>query len=124
MKNLTFPATGGWQTWTNTLASVSLPAGELQLRILIIAVLFNINWFEFSFLTSTNDILPIADFQLFPNPVKESFLVKGTVAKKQQVRLQLVDLLGQVLLTKELGEVQTFQQTINFENFSNRLVLL
>jgi len=54
LKNLTFPATGGWQTWTNTTASVSLPAGELQLRILIIAAPFNINWFEFSFFSANS----------------------------------------------------------------------
>ena len=51
LENLSFPATGGWQTWATTTASVNLPAGQLQLRVLIKQPLFNINWFEFTFLS-------------------------------------------------------------------------
>ena len=119
LKNLTFPVTGGWQTWTNTTESVTLPAGQLQLRILIIAAPFNINWFEFSFLTSTHDILPITDFQLFPNPVQEVFIVKGNLEEKQNVSLQLVNLLGQTVLQQDLGNIQQFEENIDLSLFPN-----
>ena len=124
IKNLSFPVTGGWQTWTNTTASVALPAGEVQLRILILAAPFNINWFEFSFLTSTNDILPITDFQLFPNPANEVFFVKGDLEKKQNVSLYLVNLLGQTILQKNLGLTQTIQETVNLNDVPNGSYML
>ena len=119
LKNLTFPATGGWQTWTNTTESVSLPAGQLQLRLLITAAPFNINWFEFSFLTSIKDILPITDFQLFPNPVKEVFFVKGNLEEKQNISLHLVNILGQTILRKDLGIIQNIQEWVDLSEVPN-----
>ena len=124
LENLAFPVTGGWQTWTNTTESVRLPAGQLQFRILIIAAPFNINWFEFSFLTSTNDILPIADFQLFPNPVNEVVFVKGNLEETQNMSLHLVNLLGQTILEKDLGNIQNIEETINLSGVPNGSYLL
>ena len=113
IKNLTFPVTGGWQTWTNTITSVSLPAGQLQLRVLITAPLFNVNWFEFSFLTSTNDVLPITDVQLFPNPVQDEFLLEGVLKTEQVISLNVINLLGQVILQKDLGATKVIQEKVN-----------
>ena len=124
IKNLTFPVTGGWQTWTNTTAPVDLPAGQLQLRILILAAPFNINWFEFSFLTNTKDVLPITDFQLFPNPANEVFFMKGSLEKKQNVSLHLVNLLGQTILQKNLGLTQSIQETVNLSDVPNGSYML
>ncbi|MFK7984154.1 MAG: carbohydrate-binding protein [Saprospiraceae bacterium] len=124
LDNLTFPATGGWQIWTNTTASISLPAGQLQLRIVIKEPLFNINWFEFSFLTSTNDILAITDFQLFPNPAQAVFFVKGSLEAKQNISLHLVNILGQTVLTKDLGETQQIQETVDLSGVPNGSYML
>jgi beta-glucanase (GH16 family) len=42
---MTFPTTGGWQTWTTLEQNITLPAGEHTLRIAPTAG-FNLNWFE------------------------------------------------------------------------------
>jgi len=124
LENLTFPSTGGWQTWTNTTSTITLPAGQLQLRILITAPLFNINWFEFSFLTSTQSVLQVADFQLFPNPVIDVLSIKGRLDDPQKIELELVDVLGQTVLFKDLGKVTEIQQTLSLENVPNGSYLI
>lgn len=124
LKNLTFPSTGGWQIWTNTITSVVLPVGQLHLRILITAPLFNINWFEFSFLTNTNNILPIADFKLFPNPTQGGVFVNGVLEKKQEISVELVNVFGQILFEERLGKVQVINQTIDMVKLPTGVYLL
>ena len=42
------PATGGWQTWTNVTATVTLPAGQQTLTFNQDTAGWNINWFSFA----------------------------------------------------------------------------
>jgi len=44
--NVSFPPTGGWQTWTTIEKSITLPAGDHTLRLAITTGGFNLNWFE------------------------------------------------------------------------------
>ncbi|HJR59990.1 MAG TPA: carbohydrate-binding protein [Vicinamibacterales bacterium] len=48
---VTIPNTGGWQVWTTITATISLPAGQQVLRLVVDAestsgIFGNINWFE------------------------------------------------------------------------------
>ncbi len=123
LKNLTFPVTGGWQTWTNTTTSITLPAGQLQLRILIIAAPFNINWFEFSFLTNVKEV-EFSDLQLFPNPTTDLFFVKGELETAQNMQLKVANLLGQTILERNLGQTTSFQETVDLTAFPDGHYLL
>jgi len=67
----------------------------------------------------TSRFLPITDFQLFPNPVQEVFIVKGNLEEKQNVSLQLVNLLGQTVLQQDLGNIQQFEENIDLSLFPN-----
>ena len=42
------PATGGWQTWTNVTATVTLPAGQQTLTFNQDTAGWNLNWFSFA----------------------------------------------------------------------------
>ena len=123
IEDFTFPSTGGWQTWTSTNKSVVLPAGELQLRVVITAPLFNINWFEFSFLTNVKEV-KFADLQLFPNPSTNLFFVKGELETAQNMQLKVANLLGQTILEKDLGKTKAFQETVDLATFPNGQYLL
>ena len=123
LENLTFPSTGGWQSWTNTTASVTLPAGQLQMRVLITAPLFNINWFEFTFLTATEEV-KFTDFQLYPNPSSDLFFVKGELAEKQDLTIQVLNLLGQPVFEKQLLLTKRFTETIDLADFPDGYYLL
>ena len=48
LTTVSFPNTGGWQTWTTVTAQVSLTAGQQTLRIASISSGWNMNWFEFA----------------------------------------------------------------------------
>ena len=113
LENFSFPSTGGWQNWTTTSKSVALPAGNLQLRVLITAPLFNINWIDFSFLTNTHDLLVIKDLHLFPNPATSHINVQGSLDKLQPLQLQLINPLGQILVTQSIGNVHNFTEEVN-----------
>ena len=73
----TFPPTGGWQTWNSTTSAAVLPAGQHQLRAVITQPLFNVNWFEFDFLTSTENIPVELICKVYPNPGKDAFHISG-----------------------------------------------
>lgn len=44
--HLDIPNTGGWQVWTTATLQVNLPAGRQNLKLLVDAGGFNINWFQ------------------------------------------------------------------------------
>ncbi len=69
-----FPSTGGWQTWTTTSGpEVFLPSGQHQIRVTITQPLFNINWMEFSLLSSTLDENEVSFLEVHPNPSADIF---------------------------------------------------
>lgn len=41
------PNTGGWQTWKTVTATVTLPAGPIQFRVVALTSGFNLNWFAY-----------------------------------------------------------------------------
>ncbi|MFL5739172.1 MAG: carbohydrate-binding protein [Flavisolibacter sp.] len=57
------PSTGGWQTWQNVSANVSLPAGQQTLRIFTnnAAGGWNINWMDFSLGSGGSNQAPTAN---------------------------------------------------------------
>jgi hypothetical protein len=43
------PNTGGWQSWQSiSVGSITLPPGELTIRLEILSGEFNVNWIEFA----------------------------------------------------------------------------
>jgi len=76
--NATFPSTGGWQTWTTTNKTISFSqTGEQQIRMLITDPLFNVNWMEFDFLSSTSTESSITNVSIFPNPSHGIFTINA-----------------------------------------------
>ncbi|KOS05995.1 hypothetical protein AM493_08060 [Flavobacterium akiainvivens] len=55
IQTVSFPPTGGWQTWSTVNSQATLPAGRYYLRILVTAPGFNFNWVKFSFAAPDDD---------------------------------------------------------------------
>ena len=107
----TFPATGGWQSWNTTDQTLDLPVGRHQLRMLITQPLFNVNWLEFTLLTSTtNPESPILA-QVFPNPSTGLAQLKAKLAKPQDLVLRIHNAMGQLLLSQHFQS----QSALNHE---------
>ena len=119
LHNVSFPPTGGWQTWATTSKSLYLAKGLHHIRILISQPLFNLNWFEFAFLVPTEDPVPVDGLQLFPNPGAGLFSLRGTLHKKQDLGLEVYDTSGKMVFSKKLDDVSTLQETIDLAAFPN-----
>lgn len=98
-----FPATGDWQTWQTSTESVQLPEGRYTMRLTITQPLFNINWLEFSFLTSTINEEFVEQVNLFPNPASDFISIEATLKNQVKANLLLFDLSGKQLMFKPLN---------------------
>ncbi|MBK6946991.1 MAG: carbohydrate-binding protein [Haliscomenobacter sp.] len=112
-----FPPTGGWQTWTTTSATAELPAGRQHIRIVITKPLFNMNWFEFTLLTSTDEANNPQALTVFPNPGTGLFTLKGALAQKQNIEVEVHSLFGQSLFVKKRNKVKDFNETLDLSTY-------
>ena len=102
LHTVNFSPTGGWQDWTTTSTSAGFASGIHHIRILITGSQFNLNWFEFSFLTSTEDPEAIVGLSAFPNPNNGLVNLEGSLNEAQDLEIVIYNLLGQVVLTRSL----------------------
>jgi hypothetical protein len=119
LQNITFPPTGTWTTWATTSATATLPAGRHHFRIMVTQPSFNFNWVQFDFVSSDTDVAAFNQIQVFPNPTHGQFQVKANMDEAQNVDIQVINLLGQVILTKQINNVSTVHETIDLTNFPN-----
>lgn len=124
LDDISFPSTGGWQTWASTNSELDLPAGEHQLRVVITQPLFNMNWFEFTFLTDIERPADILEFRLFPNPSMGLFQLEASLAERQNLELIVTDLLGHRLILKELTQVSAVQERLDLRALPKGYYLL
>lgn len=54
LASTSIPNTGGWQTWGNVSATVSLSAGQQKIRLYAGGAAFNFNWFQLSPASTTS----------------------------------------------------------------------
>ncbi len=122
----TFAPTGGWQTWTTTSVNALLPPGRHVLRILITQAPFNINWLEFSKVTSTDTPAgqSFKDVKVFPNPGSGVFNLHAALEKSQDVRLEVYNFSGNLLDVQALGAVSEIQKTVSLQSFPDGMYQL
>ena len=91
------PVTGGWQSWQTTTKQMTLPAGVYILRMKILSGYFNMNWFEFEFVSSLSiDNHKKNTVAIYPNPISEEFEIN--LDNQQKVRsLKILDVGGRVV---------------------------
>lgn len=98
-----FTATGGWQTWRSTSYEAILPAGLQTIRVLITQPLFNINYLDFSFLTSNEEVERPFGLQFFPNPTDSKVQVQGELPSSLPATILLRNLTGQTLSAQRVA---------------------
>jgi hypothetical protein len=137
----TFAATGGWQNWTTNSFSIQLPEGYYQIRLLITQAPFNVNWMDFTLLSSTKNINTESPINMFPNPSKGWLRLEGELEETQNVEVAIFNTLGQQVMSRMLENTNQIQEqfivaglpnghyivTTTLENgmqFSEKLVIL
>jgi len=116
-----FAATGDWQSWANTTETLNLPEGLHQIRVLVTQSPFNINWFEFDFLTAIEDEIPMLELRLFPNPSQGQDVVflRGDLPAKEDVTIRVYNLMGEVVWQKDLEGVLELREELDLKELAN-----
>ena len=117
LHQLSFPSTGGWQNWTTTRNQVMLSAGQHQLRMTIMAPLFNMNWLEFTYRSTGIGDSPEANngIGMYPNPTSGVLYVEGELEGGLKGDIQVFDLRGQQVLFRLLSDGGSFRESIDLE---------
>jgi len=125
LSTITINKTGGWQNWTSQSTSVTLPAGNITIRLKAISGGFNINWFEINHsLTKNREALAIdethnsKELKLYPNPVKNTLFVEGFSGT---ATVNIYDLSGQKILSQQLSNTHS---AINLQKLKKGIYLL
>jgi len=119
LHTVTFAPTGGWQTWQNTESSLYFNEGQYNLRITITQPEFNLNWIDFWPVTSNDDLQNFTSLNVFPNPTDGKFFIDGKLKVSQDVSLEVNDLLGRTIFSKQINGVEAFQEEIDLNNLPN-----
>lgn len=119
LHDITFPSTGGWQDWTTTSTTALLPEGQQQIRIVITEPLFNINWFEFTFLTSTEELTQVKDFKLYPNPSNGIFEIQADLEENQKATIEVYNVLGKRVFVRNLEPSVKINENFDLEHLGS-----
>ncbi|OXB17995.1 glycosyl hydrolase [Flavobacterium reichenbachii] len=96
----TFPATGGWQTYTDKMVNgIVLPKGEVYLKIL-----FKSNDMNFNYITVTAANLGVHDSEfeknsltVYPNPIKNESILHVKSEFSEPLTVKIIDLKGALI---------------------------
>ena len=102
LHSISFPPTGGWQTWTTTGQTAYLTEGVHQLRLSITAPLFNVNWMEFGLLTSIENI-ESSKLVIYPNPSNGIFTLENASLKSGVYQWYVYDEIGRLVKSEFLN---------------------
>ncbi|RPH99695.1 MAG: carbohydrate-binding protein, partial [Calditrichaeota bacterium] len=125
--SVTFPVTGGWQTWRTVSQSAILPEGRYTLRLKVTQSGFNLNWLRFQFITSVEEgaEIPLC-FKLtqnYPNPFNASTTIRFTLPTSCEVTCTVYNILGKTVetLVKEQYPAGQFEIKWDASHYSSGL---
>jgi len=120
LHQVSFPSTGGWQNWTTTRDQVYLKRGEQLLRMTIMAPLFNMNWFQFTYRSTDVNDQPEDQpgIRVYPNPSNGILYLEGSLDQQKTGMIQLYDLRGQMLMKKAISSPGSFRESLQVQHLS------
>lgn len=106
---INYNSTNSWQNWKDFSTEVVLEKGSYVLEVRAQSEGFNINYFDFDFISSTVD-QPYPDkidiLQVFPNPIDDQFYLEFYNPRDQNITIKLFDYGGKELRVMYQGHVQ------------------
>lgn len=123
------PKTGGYQTWSTVITSITVPAGPQTLRIISTTSSgWNLNWISFtqpSFLQAEGQLNNLSatgkagetSIQVNPNPVSSNFILQVNTKNTGMLIARIVNMQGvpikEFKLDKNVAGMQDFQLPAN-----------
>lgn len=94
--------TGDWQSWVDvSVDGVELSAGDHIIRLVVDNNAVNINYLDFDFLTSTDEVIQGIDVTVFPNPAKQFLRVESSITLAEW---EVISHTGTPLLSGDLNQ--------------------
>ena len=91
------PITGGWQSWQTTSTQTVLNTGIYTLKMKVLKSGFNLNWFDFEFVSSLSVVdSKNSTISIFPNPVSDQFQINLNNQQKI-LNLKILDVNGRIV---------------------------
>jgi hypothetical protein len=90
-----------------------LQSGQHHLRLRITKSQFNINWFEFSIITSVNEPRQLDSLKLFPNPGRNQFYLQGNIGGLNAIGFDVYNSIGRKVLNRIIEYGSQINETIN-----------
>lgn len=110
-------STGDWQYWNSVVNTIHLDAGMHIMKLLAVSKGFNLNWLDFSGITTgTEDIInDFSGIKVFPNPVTgDAFKISyGNIADQDEISFQITDVNGTVIYSGKSDKNWTVETEIN-----------
>jgi len=121
----TFSNTGGWQSWTTTSTTTTIPQGIYTMRLVITQAPFNLNWMDFDLITAVDKMeRPLAKVSLSPNPVFDQLQLKVILERVQDVEIEIYNAIGKIVFQKQLMEVNQLEELISTLDLRDGLYFL
>jgi endoglucanase len=108
LHTVSFAPTGGWQSWQSTFAELELEQGQHKIRLLIEGSQFNINWFDFSFVSSVDETANDKIFNIYPNPGNGLFKMDLKGFNPGELRIEILDMDGKIVKTRHVQFTQKY----------------
>ncbi len=122
IETLSFPITGGWQTWNTVTSSAYIEEGSYTLVLEVIAAPFNLNWILFDALIV--DEPPRLGIQFYPNPITDVLNVIARFTIPHQVSVGLFDASGRQVVFKEFVYTESLETQIDLSSLASGLYIL
>lgn len=111
-----FEPTGAWQTWRTTSSQIRLPEGRHHIRVRIESSLFNMNWMQFSIITSSVDIPEPELISITPNPGPGVYELRASDLDSDTYMLDLFSTSGHLILHELLPSTSAFRRSIELSD--------
>ena len=120
-----FSSTGGWQNWATTIDEIDIPEGYYTMRMTITKPLFNMNWMEFTFLSSTENEISIDEVTVYPNPGTGLFYLSSDVSYSKGLMIQVHDVNGRLVYQRKVNsQAELSALEIDLQKESSGMYLL
>jgi endoglucanase len=116
LHTVNFPPTGGWQNWATSSEQLDLPEGFHQIRVRITQPLFNMNWFEFTFLTDIEMPQDLEEVKLYPNPGTGLYSLEVRLLRRQDLKVRVQNLYGQTLWEKAIPQTLSLDESLDLRH--------
>lgn len=112
-----FALTGGWQTWTTTSFEATMPAGQYQIRVLIEQAPFNLNYMDFTLLTSVRNLGEQFQLTTAPNPTTDEVRISGDLPGLTATTLMVTSANGQILQSRRIAAANRISERVDLRAF-------